>query len=81
MITGWIKLQQYNDCTNVALPGDLAPVYVSVDNIQSVYEAMDPNSDNDMTYTVINMVRGHVIVADPIAEVMQKIKLARPVRS
>lgn len=80
MITGWIKLQQYSDWTDAALPDEIAPVYVSVDNIQSVYEAVNTGGDG-ATYTIINMVRGHIIVSDPIDEVMQKIKLARPVRS
>lgn len=81
MITGWIKLQQYSGWTDAALPDEITPVYVSVDNIQSVYEAVNMGGDDGATYTVLNMVHGRIIVTDPIGEVMQKIKLARPVRS
>lgn len=78
MITGWIKLRRYDPF--VIFADDLAPVYVSVDQIQAVYEEADQDNDG-VTYTVLDMITGEIKVDDGIDEVMQKIKLARPVRS
>lgn len=78
MITGWIKLRRYDPFAIFA--DGLAPVYVSVDQIQAVYEEVDQDNDG-VTYTVLDMITGEIKVDDGIDEVMQKIKLARPVRS
>ena len=78
MITGWIKLRRYDPLAIFA--DDCAPVYVSVDRIQAVYEEVDRDNEG-ATYTVLDMITGAIKVDDPIAKVMQKIKLARPVRS
>jgi len=78
MITGWIKLRRYDPFAIFA--DDCAPVYVSTDQIQAVYEEVDQDNDGTI-YTVLDMTTGTIKVADPIGEVMQKIKLARPVRS
>ena len=78
MITGWIKLRRYDPYA--VWSADIASVYVSVDQIQAVYEEVDQDNDGTI-YTVLDMITGTIKVANPIAEVMQKIKLARPVRS
>ena len=78
MITGWIKLQRYDPLA--IYTEDAAPVYVSVDRIQAVYEEVDRDNEGAI-FTVLDMITGAIKVGDPIAEVMQKIKLARPVRS
>jgi len=78
MITGWIKLRRYDPLALYTEDG--APVYVSVDQIQAVYEETDPDNEGAI-FTVLDMITGEIKVDDPIAEVMQKIKLARPVRS
>lgn len=78
MITGWIKLRRYDPLA--VWSEDIAPVYVSVDQIQAVYENTDPDNEGAI-YTVLDMITGTIKAENPIAEVMQKIKLARPVRS
>lgn len=78
MITGWIKLRRYDPYA--VWSADIASVYVSVDQIQAVYEEADPDNEGAI-FTVLDMITGEIKVDDSVAEVMQKIKLARPVRS
>lgn len=78
MITGWIKLRRYDPFAIFA--DDCAPVYVSVDQIQAVYEEQDHDNDGVLV-TVLDMITGEIRVDNDINEVMREIKLARPVRS
>jgi len=78
MITGWIKLRRYDPLA--IYTEDAAPVYVSVDQIQAVYEDTDPDNEGAI-FTVLDMITGVIKVENPILEVMREIKLARPVRS
>lgn len=77
-MTGWIKLRRYNPDSIFA--NDCAPVYVSVDQIQAIYEEADQNNDGAIV-TVLDMITGEIRVDNDIKEVLRGVKLSRPTRT
>lgn len=77
-MTGWIKLRRYNP--DAIFADDCAPVYVSVDQIQAIYEEVDQNNDG-VIVTVLDMITGEIKVDNDIKEVLHEVKLSRPTRT
>ena len=75
-MTGWIKLNEWKP--DAYLPDHAGDLYISVDNIQAVYEEVEDNGD---IVTVIDMITGEFRSSDGIDEVLKKIRLARPTRT
>lgn len=76
-MTGWIKLTRWSP--DALLESDLDPIYVNVEQIQAVYEEVV--GDEGDIVTVIDMLTGEFKVSEDAKEVLQKIRLSRPVRT
>lgn len=75
-MTGWIKLTRWDP--SAPDPDHAGDIYISVDNIQAVYEEVMDNGD---IVTVIDMITGQFEVSEDIDEALRKINLARPTRT
>lgn len=75
-MTGWIKADRWDP--SAPDPDHAGEIYISVDNVQAVYEEVMDNGD---IVTVINMITGQFEVSDDADEVLKKIRLSRPTRT
>ena len=75
-MTGWVKLTRWDP--TAPDPEHAGDIYISVDNIQAVYEEL---MDCGPVVTVVDMITGQFEVSEDVDEVLKKIRLARPTRT